>query len=196
MIVWITGQPGSGKTTIANRAGEGLAKRGLKVAIVDGDSLRELMPNPGYSKRGRLQNIDRAQAIAAYLDSVVGYDTVFVSLVAPYRDQRETFKKDHDVLEVYVHTNETRGREEYHVADYEPPQADFIDIDTGSESPAESSRRVHREVAALALGARMADSPKTRRRRARAGADTRRVPGSLKSLGRKRGPGNDPDEVR
>ena len=198
MIVWITGQPGAGKTVIANRAGEALTRGGnsQKVAIIDGDGLRELMPNPGYDEAGRRQNIDRAQAIAAYLYTIVGYDTVFVSLVAPYRDQREKFKEDHDVVEVYVHTNETRGREEFHVDEYEPPKKDFIDIDTGDETEQQSASRVYRAVAAASSRTRMADPEQARRGRSRSGNDSRRIPGSIQSADRRRGPGDNPDQVR
>lgn len=181
MIVWITGQPGAGKTVLANRSGEALSVGGRRVAIVDGDALRELMPNPGYGEKGRRQNIDRAQAIAAYLDSVVGYDVVFVSLVAPYRDQREQFKKDQDVFEVYVHTDETRGREDYHVEGYQPPQVDYLDIDTGIESIKQSSRRIHRAVAAASSRSRVADPYEARRRGPGSSHGARRIPGSGES---------------
>ena len=61
-----------------------------------------------------------------------------VSLVAPYRDIREELKAHADVTEVYVHTTEQRGREEKHAKDYEPPLANFIEIDTTGRSEAES----------------------------------------------------------
>lgn len=161
MIVWLTGQPGAGKTTIADCSREIIENMQpqLSVAQVDGDDLRSLLSNPGYGESGRRTNIDRAQAIAAYLDEVAGYDVVLVSLVAPYRDQRDEFKGDHDVIEAYVHTNEMRGREGYHVEGYERPGGVFIDIDTTNESVTQSSGRVYRALAAVASWPRVADSP-------------------------------------
>lgn len=144
MIIWLTGQPGHGKTTIA----DALVAEGIVDYVVDGDDLRELMPNPGYDEAGRRQNIDRAQAIAAYI-STVQKGHVAVALVAPYRDQREAFKAAHDVLEVYVHTTELRGREHYHSQDYERPLENHIDIDTGECSVEEAVRIVHRALAAV-----------------------------------------------
>jgi len=159
MIVWLTGQPGAGKTTLA----EGMAGRLrevpsskfagqlARVSLVDGDDMRELMPNPGYDRAGRHINIDRAQAVAAYLERVMDY--VFVALVAPYRDQRDEFRKANGVIEVYVHTTDERGREEYHVNDYEPPDGDhYIDIDTTGELAVDSIRRLHRALAAVSQG--------------------------------------------
>ena len=65
---------------------------------------------------------------------------------APYRDIREELKAAADVTEVYVHTTETRGREEKHASDYEAPLTDFIDIDTTGKSVEESLQEV---IAAL-----------------------------------------------
>jgi adenylylsulfate kinase len=120
--------------------------------VIDGDHLRELMPNPGYDREGRHINIDRAQAIAAYLDGSGTVDCVLVSLIAPYRKQREAFKETHDVTEVYVHTTDKRGREEYHVDDYEPPESNFIDIDTTGELATDSTRRLYRALATTTQG--------------------------------------------
>jgi adenylylsulfate kinase-like enzyme len=136
VIVWFTGQPGSGKSTLAEAM--------VGYINVDGDDLR-LLDNPGYGEEGRRRNVDRAQAIAAFLESK-GFG-VAVSLVAPYRDQRETFKTRHNVLEVFLHTADVRGREQYFVEGYEPPLTDFVDIDTGRMSIVEAVRIVHRSVA-------------------------------------------------
>ena len=39
-VVWITGLPGSGKTTIARGLEAKLRERGLKVEVFDGDEVR------------------------------------------------------------------------------------------------------------------------------------------------------------
>ena len=144
MIYWFTGQPGHGKTTLAKAMLDHLAAEGIEAFHVDGDDLRALTTNADYSRGGRENNIRRAQLLAHYLQSK-GH-TVVVSLVAPYRDIREELKAAADVTEVYVHTTETRGREEKHASDYEPPLADFIDIDTTGKSVEESLQEV---IAAL-----------------------------------------------
>ena len=144
MIYWFTGQPGHGKTTLAKAMLDHLAAEGIEAFHVDGDDLRALTTNADYSRGGRENNIRRAQLLAHYLHSK-GH-TVVVSLVAPYRDIREELKAAADVTEVYVHTTETRGREEKHASDYEPPLADFIDIDTTGKSVEESLKEV---IAAL-----------------------------------------------
>ena len=128
MIYWFTGQPGHGKTTLAKALIAHLRAQGTEPFHVDGDDLRALTANADYSRAGREANIRRAQSIAHYLQNQ-GH-TVVVSLVAPYRDIREELKARARVTEVYVHTQESRGREAKHANDYEPPLTDFIDIDT------------------------------------------------------------------
>ena len=89
-----------------------------------------------YSEVGRRKNIERAQDIALFLNKK-GF-TVLVALVSPYKDQRESFKKVADVIEVYVNTSEDRGRNMYHVENYEPPTENFIGIDTTNKTETDS----------------------------------------------------------
>jgi len=145
MIYWFTGQPGHGKTTLAKAMLSHLASQGIEAFHVDGDDLRALTTNADYSRGGRENNIRRAQLLAHYLQSK-GL-TVVVSLVAPYRDIREELKASAEVTEVYVHTTETRGREEKHASDYEAPLDNFIDIDTTGKSVEDSLQQVLEAIA-------------------------------------------------
>jgi adenylylsulfate kinase len=135
MIYWFTGQPGAGKTTLANKLVEYFTNNYTFVHHIDGDDLRDVFNNKDYSEWGRRKNVERAQDIARYLNSK---SNVVVSLVSPFRDQREVFKDIVKVKEIYVHTTDMRGREEYHVSDYEPPTSNFIDIDTTNKTIMES----------------------------------------------------------
>ena len=138
MIYWFTGQPGSGKTVLANLLKEKYLPHAYRI---DGDEMRYLFQNKDYSMNGRVKNIDAAQKIAHYLHNQ-GKD-VIVSLVSPYLDQREEFKDimEWQLQEIFVHYNiaETRrGREEYHVVDFQKPIFDYLDVDTTFETPEES----------------------------------------------------------
>lgn len=126
MIYWFTGQPGAGKTTLAKRLIETSPIK--KIIHIDGDDLRDIFKNKDYSEAGRRRNIERAMDIARFMNEK-GY-MVVASLVSPYRDMRDELKLNSSVIEIYVHTEEDRGRNHFHVENYEPPVENFIDINT------------------------------------------------------------------
>ncbi len=54
VVVWLTGLPRSGKSTLAERARAQLVELGRPVAVLDGDAVRAaLVPRPGYDPAGR-----------------------------------------------------------------------------------------------------------------------------------------------
>lgn len=123
-IYWITGQPGCGKTEL----GKCIKKHFIHSLIIDGDDIREISNNKDYSEEGRRKNIETAQILSKYVCKI-GYRPI-VTMVSPYRDQREEFKKNNDVVEIYLHTTDIRGREDFFVSNYEPPLENFIDLDS------------------------------------------------------------------
>ena len=143
MIYLFTGQPGSGKTTLAKKLQFWLQtdKKNWRKSVfhIDGDQLRELFPNTDYSKESRYKNIGKAFDIAKFLDAS-GNDVV-ISLVSPYKELREKFKSECKVQEIYCHTKTIRGREDKFALDYEPPIEFYIDLDT-SESPDETFKKL------------------------------------------------------
>ena len=145
MIYWFTGQPGAGKTTLADMLKEELEKGRnfvYKVLRIDGDDMRELFSNKDYTIKGRVENISTAQRIAHYLHNQD--KDVIVSLVSPYLDQREDFKKllGDNLKEIYVHTSDKRERDNFKSIAYTPPQSNFIDIDTTIDNPEESLKKI------------------------------------------------------
>lgn len=141
-IIWITGQPGAGKSTIGRALLDSLRKDGVDTFLVDGDDLRALTANADYSPAGREANIRRAQDIALYL-SRQGRVAI-VAVVAPFKWLREEFKARATVREVYVHTTEIRGREHYHSDEYGAPETDYLDLDTTEANVAQSVQEVRR----------------------------------------------------
>lgn len=151
MIYWLTGQPCAGKTILANMLKDylDLSRKmpPLKFTFrIDGDDMRELFSNKDYSIKGRVENVGTAQRIAHYLHNQ-GHDVV-VSLVAPYIDQREDFKKllGDNIKEIYIHTSEPRERDHFKAIAYVAPSENFIDIDTTEDSPAESFTKLLKEL--------------------------------------------------
>ena len=155
MILWFTGQPGSGKTTLAERFIKdkliGFMKiQPVRIVHIDGDDLREVVDNKDYSDKGRRENITLAMNIARFMDNK-GF-IVIVSLVSPYRDLREELKMERNIAEFYLHTTEIRGKEDYFAEGYEPPIHNFTDIDTNKpiEECVDEILDVYRQMAKVA----------------------------------------------
>ena len=54
IVVWFTGLPASGKSTLANRVRELLADHGKACCLLDGDTVRAaFVPSPGYTVKAR-----------------------------------------------------------------------------------------------------------------------------------------------
>jgi adenylylsulfate kinase len=63
--------------------------------------------------------------------------------MTPYREIREEFKKNTEgVFEVYVHTTEIRGREQFHVEDLQKPVSNYLDMDTTNITPEECIKEI------------------------------------------------------
>ena len=124
MIINITGQAGSGKTTIAIE----LEKIIANPIVIDGDELREIFVNKDYSEEGRRRNITNAYNIARFLEAK-GF-TPIIALISPYLDLREDLKSQSNVSEIYLTTSQIRGRENFFAPGYIPPQEDFLPINT------------------------------------------------------------------
>jgi adenylylsulfate kinase len=102
-VLWFTGLSGSGKSTIAARVHEELQRRGVEVEYIDGDALREVFPNTGFTRTEREEHLRRAGYMASRL-AAHGV-TVVASFVSPYRESRDFIRKlCSGFVEVYVAT--------------------------------------------------------------------------------------------
>ncbi len=125
MIIVLFGQPCSGKTTLAKGILEYLDP--YYTEHIDGDKLRELFANKDFSREGRIKNLNRASDIAHYINSK-GNDVV-LSLVYPYQEARDYLNSlVSDVFWVYLTYEGERGREANHVADFELPYYDDLNV--------------------------------------------------------------------
>ena len=84
MIVWITGNSGAGKTTMAYQL------KTNNTIILDGDVLRGVYPT-GFSKEDRWQHNLRTAKLAKRLE-YQGFD-VIISLICPYKKLRDEVQK-------------------------------------------------------------------------------------------------------
>jgi len=86
-VVWCTGLSGAGKSTIARAVCDRLLARGAKVEYLDGDSIRSVFPQTGFSKAERDAHVKRVGFLASRLE----HHGVFVvcALISPYAEARE-----------------------------------------------------------------------------------------------------------
>lgn len=104
-VIWLTGLPGSGKTTIAKALYPKLKELGFKVELLDGDVVRkELSPELGFTKQDREVHARRV----VYLSKLLSRNGIIsiVSLISPYREFRRYARNEISVndnfYEVYV----------------------------------------------------------------------------------------------
>ncbi len=139
MILVLFGQPNSGKTTLADE----IMKIRYTSIHIDGDKLREIFINKDYSKEGRLKNLNRASDIATFINQIG--DDVVMSLVYPYKETRDYLNSlNKDVSWVYLTYEGERGREAFHVSDFEEPAEDekVLHLNTTKETETECIKKI------------------------------------------------------
>jgi bifunctional enzyme CysN/CysC len=88
MVVWLTGLPGSGKSTIANLVESKLVALGRQTMVLDGDNLRRgLNADLGFDAGSRSENVRRVGEVAKLMTDA-GL-IVLVALVSPFRADRK-----------------------------------------------------------------------------------------------------------
>ncbi|HSR97161.1 MAG TPA: adenylyl-sulfate kinase [Kofleriaceae bacterium] len=90
-IVWFTGLPSSGKSTIARRVQERLVAGGRAVVMLDSDEVREVLGARGYAAADR-DGFYRALADLAVLVAKQGV-IVLVAATAPRREHRDRARR-------------------------------------------------------------------------------------------------------
>jgi adenylylsulfate kinase len=105
VVIWLTGLPSSGKSTIAEALVPALRARGERVELLDGDVVREnLSKGLGFSKEDRDTNIRRIGFVAELLAR--NGVKVITAAISPYRSVRDEVRElvGEHFLEVHVST--------------------------------------------------------------------------------------------
>lgn len=91
-VIWLTGLPASGKTTLAHALEAHLSALGMPVACLDGDELRKgLCADLGLDDASRSENIRRAGEVAKLMHSA-GL-TVICAFVSPFNADRQRVRQ-------------------------------------------------------------------------------------------------------
>ena len=105
-VLWLTGLPGSGKSSIADELERKLFEKGIRSFVLDGDTVRQtLSTDLGFSPEDRAENVRRVAQVA-HMMMEAGL-IVIVSLVSPSASDREAARElfaHSDFAEVFVDT--------------------------------------------------------------------------------------------
>ena len=158
-VIWFTGLSGAGKTTLAEKLAVYLKAKGEKCELLDGDTVRNIFPQTGFTKKDRDEHVKRMGFLASMLER--NGVTVLASFISPYRESRDFVRKMcRNFVEVYVSTSievcekrDVKGL--YRKArngeiksftgiddPYEPPLNPEITINTAEETVEESLERL------------------------------------------------------
>jgi bifunctional enzyme CysN/CysC len=162
-VIWLTGLPASGKSTLARALERRLFGNGGAPVLLDGDTLRAgLNGDLGFSAADRSENIRRLAEVAAHL-ARNGHIAI-VAAVSPSQDDRAAARRIADGLfyEVYVATPaevcESRDPKGHYAkaragqlsgftgtgSDYQPPSRSELTLDTSTRPIVESTDEIER----------------------------------------------------
>jgi adenylylsulfate kinase len=102
-VLWFTGLSGSGKSTIAKEILAQLERRGYEVEHLDGDTIRDLFPQTGFTRAERDAHVRRVGYLASRLEKHGTF--VIASLISPYEESRRFVRGLCDnFIEIHVAT--------------------------------------------------------------------------------------------
>jgi adenylyl-sulfate kinase len=141
-VIWFTGRPAAGKSTLATALHERLTGQGVASFVLDGDVVRQgLCADLGFSREDRRENIRRVGELASLL-AKAGLVAI-VAFISPYAEDRARARAaapDGRFLEIYLSATleACEGRDPK--GNYARARAGLIKGFTGIDDPYEEPR--------------------------------------------------------
>jgi adenylylsulfate kinase len=138
-VIWFTGLPSAGKSTIAHHLEKELFDRGIRAYVLDGDNIRHgLNSNLGFSREDRRENLRRiAELSKLFVDAGI---VVLAAFVSPYKEDRQYVRDivgDDSFFEVYVKCSVEVCEKRDPKGHYKKAKAGIIKEYTGVSAPYE-----------------------------------------------------------
>jgi adenylylsulfate kinase len=140
VVIWLTGLPGAGKTTLAESLNAVILRKGYFTKHFDGDEIRKGINNDlGFSDTDRKENIRRiAELSKLFLDSGL---VVICSFISPTHEMRKMAREiigDKRFIEVYINAPLEVCEKRDPKGMYKMARAGLLKHFTGIDSPYES----------------------------------------------------------
>jgi len=151
-VIWFTGLPCSGKTTLALGLEKELFSRGYLCQVLDGDNVRcGINNNLGFSNTDRLENIRRIAEISKlFLSAGVITINAFVSPTNEIRDLARGIIGDEDFIEIFLNPTldacEHRDVKGMYKKARAGQIADFTGINAPFEIPGNPNMEIHTDT--------------------------------------------------
>lgn len=159
-VLWFTGIPVSGKTTIADLVYNNISQGEMEVERLDGSHVRELFPEVGFTRKERIAHLKRVSHVIRMLEK--NNVSVVASFISPYIEAREEIRHmiKENFIEIYVKASvETCKKRDkkgmYEKAEkgiiknftgisdvYEEPRSPALVLDTESFTPEQCCEQV------------------------------------------------------
>lgn len=142
-LVWFTGLPSSGKSTIAHLLEKELFSRAIRTYVLDGDNVRHgLNSNLGFNREDRRENLRRIVELSKLMmDAGL---IVLAAFISPYKEDREyvrnRFHSD-NFLEIYVRCSVEECERRDPKGNYKKARAGIIKDYTGISAPYEEPEK-------------------------------------------------------
>jgi adenylylsulfate kinase len=154
-VIWFTGLPGSGKSTLSNEMEQFLFKKGIKCYALDGDNVRlGINRHLDFSAYGRHENIRQAAEIAKLM--VDAGIVVIASFISPFKEDRENAKQivgEKNFVEVFVNCPleicEQRDKKGLYTKARKGEIKDFTGISSPYEIPQKPDIIIHSNNASI-----------------------------------------------
>lgn len=111
-VLWITGIPHSGKTTLGDMVYKRLEKEGIKIQRLDSHDVRPLFPDTGFTRKEVNSHIKRVGHLTSMMENN-GISTI-ASFVSPFNESRDFVRSVcRNYIEVYLKTSADEIIEKY-----------------------------------------------------------------------------------
>lgn len=159
VVIWLTGLSGAGKTTISRWVAERLRHDGHRVEQLDGDAIRHVFPNTGFTRAERDTHVKWVGYVASRLEH--HGVSVVAAFVSPYEEARRFVRglcsnfvevflnpplsicEERDVKGLYAKARRGEITQFTGIDDpYEPPSRPELTLDTSALTVDQAGERV------------------------------------------------------